>query len=155
MKEQSVIAIGKKIRDFTLKDQGNNDIHLSDYKGGKILLSFHPLAWTSICAAQMQSLEKNFKLFEKYNTVALGISVDSAPCKMAWAKSLKIKNTRLLCDFWPHGHFAKTLGLFREHNGFSERANVVLDEKDRVLFVRVYPIKELPVMDEILKVIKG
>ena len=121
MKEQNVITIGKKIRDFTLKDQGNNDIHLSYYKGKKVLLSFHPLAWTSVCAAQMQSLEKNFKLFEKYNTVALGLSVDSVPCKTAWAKSLKIKNTRLLCDFWPHGQFAKALGpvpgterLFRE-----------------------------------------
>jgi peroxiredoxin len=87
--------------------------------------------------------------------VALGVSVDSVPCKTAWAEKLKIKKTRLLCDFWPHGKLAKSLGLFRESNGFSERANVIIDEKGRVLHVKVYPIRELPDLEEILTLLKG
>jgi len=118
-----------------------------------VLLSFHPLAWTSICARQMQDLEKNRRVFDKLNTVAVGISIDSVPCKAAWAKSLKIKNTKLLADFWPHGAVAKSLGILRVE-GFSERANILVDEAGKVLFVRVYPIKQLPDLGEIFDVLK-
>ena len=74
----------------------------------------------------------------------VGISVDSMPCKKAWAKSLGIKNTPLLCDFWPHGAVAQKYGIFREENGFSERANIIVDEKQRVVFVKIYPVHSVP-----------
>jgi peroxiredoxin len=154
MAEKEAIGVGKKVRDFTLKDQDGKDFVLSAAQGKKVLLSFHPLAWTSICAEQMKSLEKNRKALEKLNTVAVGISVDSVPCKAAWAKSLKIKATPLLCDFWPHGNCAKALGLFRKE-GFSERANVIVDEKGKVAFIKVYPIRQLPDIDEILTLLEG
>ena len=76
---------GDKAKDFTLKDQDGKELHLSDLKGIRVLLSFHPLAWTSVCADQMTSLEKARSRFEKHNTVALGISVDTVPSKKAWA----------------------------------------------------------------------
>jgi peroxiredoxin len=101
----------------------------------------------------MQSLEENRDYFEKKNTVAVGVSVDSTPCKKAWAKELKIENTRLLADFWPHGGLAIQLGIFRDKDGFSERANVLIDEQGKVMFVKVYPISELPEIGEILKVL--
>jgi peroxiredoxin len=154
MAEKKVVEAGKKVRDFTLKDHLGQDFRLADCSGSKVLLSFHPLAWTAVCAKQMQMLDKSAKAFEKAGTMALGVSVDSVPCKTAWAEKLKIKNTRLLCDFWPHGAVAKSLGLFREKNGFSERANVIIDEHGKVLFVKVYPIKELPDLEEILVVLR-
>ena len=40
--------VGDEAKDFTLKDQNGNEIKLSDFKGKKALLSFHPLAWTSV-----------------------------------------------------------------------------------------------------------
>lgn len=147
------LTVGKSVKDFTLKDQNGQDFKLSEFKGRKVLLSFHPLAWTSICAKQMQALEKNGKAFEKTGTVAVGLSVDSVPSKTAWAKSLKIENTRLLADFWPHGKVAASLGLFRKE-GFSERANVLLDEKGKVAWIKVYPIRELPDIKEVLAAVK-
>jgi len=140
----------KKVKDFVLKDQNGQTFKLSDLVGKKVLLSFHPLAWTPICAAQMKDLEKNWKSFEKFNTVAVGISVDSVPCKAAWAKSLKIRHIKLLSDFWPHGAVAKGLGILRAE-GFSERANILIDEKGKVCFFKVYPIKELPDIGEIIR----
>jgi len=147
------LSVGKSVRDFTLKDQNGQDFKLSEFRGKKVLLSFHPLAWTSICAKQMQALEKNVKVFEKAGAVAVGLSVDSVPSKTAWAKSLKIKNTRLLADFWPHGKVAASLGLFRKE-GFSERANVLLDEKGKVAWIKVYPIREVPDIKEVLAAVK-
>ena len=90
---------GDVIQDFVLKDQHENVLTLSELKGKKILLSFHPLAWTKVCADQMKSLEENREALEKLNTVALGVSVDSIPCKAAWSKELGIEHTRLLADF--------------------------------------------------------
>jgi len=82
----------------------------------------------------------------------VGLSIDSVPSKAAWAKSLRIKNTRLLADFWPHGGVAKSVGLLRAE-GFSERANVIVNETGKIIFVKVYPIRELPDIGEILRVL--
>lgn len=154
MADKKRMQEGKKVKDFSLKDQNGQDFRVSEYRGEKVLLSFHPLAWTSVCAKQMQSLEKRKKSFDKLNTVAVGLSVDSVPSKAAWAKSLKIKNTKLLADFWPHGGVAKSMGLLRAE-GFSERANVIVNERGEIIFVKVYPIRELPDIGEILRVLEA
>ena len=154
MTERKVVQVGKKLKDFNLKDHNGQDFLLAGCKGKRVLLSFHPLAWTSVCALQMQSLERNKKALDKLNTVAVGLSIDAVPCKAAWAKSLNIKNTRLLSDFWPHGGVAKSLGILRTE-GFSERANIIVDKVGKVMYVKVYPIKQLPDMAEILAVLKA
>jgi len=104
-----MIEIGTQVEDFEVKDQNEESFKLSTFRGKKVLLSFHPLAWTSVCEKQMKSLEANQDVFESLNTVAVGVSVDSVPCKKAWAEHIDVKRTRLLCDFWPHGHVAELL----------------------------------------------
>ncbi|PKN37889.1 MAG: peroxiredoxin [Deltaproteobacteria bacterium HGW-Deltaproteobacteria-2] len=155
MTEKTIIQLGKMVKSFTLQDQFGQNFILSKMRGHRVLLSFHPLAWTPVCALQMQSLEKNKKIFDKLNTIAVGLSVDSVPCKAAWAKSIKIRQTKLLSDFWPHGNVAKSLGLFREQDGISQRANVILDEGGKVCFVKVYPIAQLPDINEIIVFLKN
>lgn len=140
--------------DFTLKDHHNRDFKLSEFTGRRVLLSFHPLAWTPVCADQMKALERLKPVFDSLRTVAAGISVDSFPCKHAWAKELGIKETRLLCDFWPHGAVAHAMGLFREEDGFAGRANLVVDENGRLAFIREYEIPTLPDFDEIVAFLK-
>lgn len=147
------IQTGEKAPDFTLKDHTGDQVVLSDLAGSKVLLSFHPLAWTAVCAEQMKSLEKSIPEFDTVNTVPFGISVDSVPCKKAWADHLDIENTRLLSDFWPHGKVAGLYGIFRNDNGFSERANIIVDEEQTVVFTKVYPISEVPDIDEIIHIL--
>ena len=149
------LKVGEMAPDFTLKDQHGKEFKLSDFRGKRVLLSFHPLAWTKVCAQQMQSLEKNKDIFASLNTVSVGINVDPVPSKKAWAESLGIKDVRLLSDFWQHGAVAKLYGLFREKDGFSERANVIVDEKGKIAFVKVYEISQLPDIEEIIRVIRG
>lgn len=155
MAEKTIIILGKSVKNFTLADQFGQDFMLSRMTGRRVLLSFHPLAWTPVCTRQMQSLEKNKKVFDTLNTIAVGLSVDSVPSKAAWAKAIKVKHTKLLADFWPHGGVAKSLGLFRDQNGFSQRANVILDEKGKVCFVKVYPVADLPDINEIIAFLKN
>ena len=147
--------IGKVAKEFTLKDQNGKDFKLSLFSGKRVLLSFHPLAWTDVCARQMKSLEDNREILGSLNTIAFGMSVDTVPSKKAWAKSLDIENTSLLSDFWPHGEVAKLYGIFREKNGFSERVNIIIDENQKIVFFRVYEISQLPDMNEIIDFIKS
>lgn len=155
MDEERKTEIGKSASDFSLKDQNGKDVRLASFKGKKVLLSFHPLAWTEVCAKQMKSLEDNKSTLDSLNTVALGMSVDTVPSKKAWAESLGIKNTPLLSDFWPHGYVAKAYGIFRERQGFSERANIILDEDQKIIFFKVYEIGKLPDINEIINFIKN
>lgn len=148
------IKVGDYAPDFLLKDNRGEEIRLTDYKGKKVLLSWHPLAWTSVCAEQMKALEANLAAFESNNTVPLGLSIDSYPCKNAWAKELGIATVKLLADFWPHGEIAQKYGLFRQQEGFSERANVLVGEDGKVLWVKIYPIPELPDIAEVLEQVK-
>ena len=146
--------VGDKLQDFTLKDQDNKDFKSEDLRGKRVLLSFHPLAFTSICASQMKALEENLETFVQLKTVPLGLSIDQPFCKSAWARELGIKQVRLLSDFWPHGQVAKNLGIFREKQGFSERANIIVDEQGKIIFAKVYDIKELPDINEIIDFLK-
>ena len=145
-----MIEIGSPAHDFELKDQNGNLLQMSQFKGKRVLLSFHPLAWTRVCAEQMKSLEANYELLGQLNCVALGMNVDSVPSKSAWAKTLSIERTRLLSDFWPHGATADAYGIFREKDGFSERANIIVDEQGMVVFAVTYPIGELPDIEKVI-----
>ena len=155
MDQPRMIRPGDPAPNFSLKDQQDETFGLYEQEGRRVLLSFHPLAWTDFCAAQMVSLEENRDALEALNTVPVGISVDSLPCKRAWAKSLGITRTRLLCDFWPHGAAAQRYGLFRDANGFSERANVIVDDDRTVAFVKVYPVHSVPDIGEVIRVLEG
>jgi len=101
----------------------------------------------------MKSLEENYIQFDKLNAKALGIGIDSVPCNKAWAKSLGITKIALLSDFWPHGEVAQLYDVFQAREGFSERANILIDENHIVMFVKVYPLNQLPDINEILEVL--
>jgi peroxiredoxin len=154
VESQSPLKKGDRAPEFVLKDQSGKEFKLSDFRGKRVLLSFHPLAWTRVCAQQMQSLEENKDVFESLNTVAVGLSVDAIPSKKAWAKELGITNTRLLADFWPHGAVAELYGIFREKEGISERANIVVDEAGKIVFFKIYEISQLPDIQEIISFLK-
>jgi peroxiredoxin len=144
------LNVGDVAPDFVLKDQNEIEYKLSTYRGKQnVILSFHPLAWTSVCALQMQDLENRRSDFERLDAVCLGLSVDSIYSKRSWADSLNVKETALLADFWPQGDVAKKYGVFRDADGFSERAVFIVDKNGTIRFKKVYPIKELPDLQEI------
>ncbi|MCJ7612795.1 MAG: redoxin domain-containing protein [Candidatus Aminicenantes bacterium] len=154
MASGELIKIGDIAPDFTLKDQAKHDVTLSALKGQRVLLSWHPLAWTKVCAEQMKSVEEHFEDMEKLNTVPLGLSVDTVPSKAAWAKELGISRLRLLSDFWPHGVAAQSYDLFRAKEGFSERANIIIDPEGKIIFIKIYDLPQLPDIEEILSFLR-
>jgi peroxiredoxin len=145
------IKSGDKAPAFTLKNQHGEEISLASLKGQKVLLSFHPLAWTPVCEVQMKSLEIKKADLDKLNTVALGISVDSTYSKKEWADFIDIEDTHLLSDFWPHGEVAKLYDLFIEKAGVSGRANILVDEKGVIKKIWVYEIPQIPDIEEVIR----
>ena len=150
-----MIELGEQARGFSLPDQNGNTVRLSGFPGRRVVLSFHPLAWTRICAEQMKALEANVAAFDALGAVALGISVDSVPCKRAWAGSLGIRDTRLLADFWPHGEVAQIYGVFDGTKGYARRANIVVDETGSVIFVKEYQATTVPDMQDVLDALQA
>ena len=145
------IQVNQEAIDFTLKDQNKEDIKLSDLKGKKVILSWHPLAYTPVCTDQMRSLERNYdRIQEKGDTVVIGISVDPFPAKAKWADILDLKDIKIVSDFFPYAEVTKAYGLFNEENGASKRANVIIDEEGKVQWVKVYGGSELPDVEEVI-----
>ncbi|WP_292731021.1 redoxin domain-containing protein [Methanoculleus sp.] len=150
-----MVEIGELAQDFSIPDHNGRSVGLSSFPGERVILSFHPLAWTSICARQMEALEANREAFDALGAVALGISVDSVPCKRAWAERLGIEKTRLLADFWPHGGVAQMYGVFDSIKGYSRRANIVIDEFGRIIFIGEYPATAVPDMQDVLDALQA
>jgi peroxiredoxin len=144
---------GDKIPEFELRDHNEEEVSLDKLEGKNVLLSFHPLAWTSVCRNQMQALEDNYQEFEDNNTVPLGISVDPVPSKSAWAEDIGLENLRLLSDFWPHGEFAEKLGIFIKEKGISGRVNILVNSEGEILWAKEYDIPQLPDIDEVLEAV--
>ncbi len=148
-----MIEIGAVAPDFALSDQNGNLFQLSKRKCGRVLLSFHPMAWTGVCHDEMLGMERNYKRLADLDTIPFGISIDSVPSKKAWADSMGLKKLALLSDFWPHGEIARRYGVFNEADGFSDRANIIVNDKGKVLFTRRYENDQVPDIEEILAVL--
>ena len=150
----TTLDVGDVAPNFTLKDQNGNPVTLNSLRGKKVILSWHPLAWTGLCRVQMQDLEKHKTDFDGMNAVALGLSVDSSASKKAWAQDMGVVDTQLLADFYPHGEVAHAYGVFNDEKGSSERAVFVVDEAGVVRWKKVYPRSEVPDIREILRAVE-
>ncbi len=88
------IAVGSQAPDFTLKSKtaaGLVDVKLSANYGQKnTLLLFFPLAFTSVCTAELCDVSQGLEVYGGLNADVIGISVDSPFAQEAWAQKEKI-----------------------------------------------------------------
>lgn len=92
----------------------------------------------------MPSYEADLSRFADADTQVLGISVDSIPSHVAWAKSLGGITYPLLADFEPKGAVARSFGAFRSADGITERALFVIDKQGKVVFKDIHEISKQP-----------
>ncbi len=85
----------------------------------------------------------NQRAMIKTNNYIYGISVDSVPCKTAWAAAIGISETNLLADFWPHGEIAKKFRVFNKENGISGRVNILIGRDQTIEWVREYALLQI------------
>ena len=93
----------------------------------------------------MPSYEADAAEFERFDAQVVGISVDSVPSHMAFAKSIGgITTYPLLADFHPKGEVSMKYGVYKDDKGYSERAIFIVDKQGVVRYIDVHDIGEAP-----------
>ena len=150
------LKVGDEAPDFELRSHRGGSVKLSDFRGKHhVVIAFHPLAFTPVCATQMSGYQSNLDRFAALDAAVLGVSVDAQPAKAAWAQSLGSISFDLLSDFHPQGEVARRYGVFRENDGISERAIFVVDKQGRIAWARTYAIPEQPDTNEVFEALGG
>jgi len=148
------LNVGDPAPDFELQSHRGGTVRLSDFCGKKnVVIAFHPLAFTPVCARQMAAYEADWAWFQDHDTHVVGVSVDSVPCKIEWAKTLGTISFDMLSDFHPHGAVADRYGVGRP-DGISERAIFVVDKEGKCALSRVYATPMLPASAQVRPVIE-
>lgn len=148
----TLIKVGEQAPDFTLEDQNGEEVSLSDYEGKRVLISWHPLAWTAVCTDQMRDLESNFdRIQDKGIDLVLGVSVDAQPSKEVWASALALENIKILADFEPKGEMSKAYGNYVDKMGTSGRAAVVVGKDGKIEYAKEYELTERPDIEELIE----
>jgi peroxiredoxin len=150
----SPLEPGTKAPDFTLLDAKGYKVSLSDFKGSPVMLVFYPLDWSPGCSQQLDLYQHEWKEFESRGVKVLGISVDSIYSHGAWAAVRKIEFP-LLSDFNPKGEVSEKYSVYRNTDGFSERALYLIDNEGVIRYSYVSPqIHHIPDIYQLLSKIE-
>lgn len=125
-----MIAVGETAPDFTLSDQDGEEVSLSDFRGGRVLLVFYPMDFSPVCSDQLSIYQEVKPELKEKGVDLLGISIDSIWAHKAFQEKLGI-DTTLLADFEPKGGVAKAYGSYLD-KGFANRTLVLVDEEGKV-----------------------
>ena len=143
------LAPGTRAPEFTLHDTPDQTVSLSGFRGRRLILAFYPADWSPVCGDEVTLFNEILPEFRKYNAEVLGISVDGVWCHIAFAKDRKL-HFPLLADFEPKGAVAKAYGVYRHHEGVTERALFVIDEQGIIRWSYISPIGVNPGADGVL-----
>ena len=130
-----MLPVGTVAPDFTLRNQNNQPVSLSDFRGKKAaLLVFFPLAFTGVCQGELCSLRDDLSEYQSAQAQVLAISCDSRHSQKIWAEQQGF-TFPVLSDFWPHGQVARAYGVFNEQLGCANRATFVVDKNGVIVDV--------------------
>lgn len=136
--ENQPLPVGTRAPDFTLPDANGQPVALRDYRGQPVVLVFYPLDWSPACSDQLSLYQAERDAFAKYGVQLLAVSVDSLYSHGAWA-AVRGLTFPLLADFHPKGEVARRYHVWRERDGFSERALFVVDAEGVIRYAHVSP----------------
>jgi mycoredoxin-dependent peroxiredoxin len=125
------VHVGEQAPDFTLKNQDNEDVTLSSFRGRPVVLVFYPLDFSGICTTELCAIRDDYQAFVDLDAVVLGISRDSRHTHKAWIEAQGLKHD-LLADM--KGEVAKLYGSWNEDLAFSERLTVVIDPNGTIIY---------------------
>jgi peroxiredoxin len=145
------LKVGDKAPDFTLPAVSGERVSLSQYLNKKnVVISFVPAAWTPVCSDQWPGYNIIKNIFDKYDALLIGITVDNIPTLYAWTNQMGDLWFPVLSDFWPHGAVADKYGVLRS-DGTSERALFVIDKKGVIRYIDIHDINKRPPLEDLVK----
>ena len=106
----------------------------------------------------MPEFDARSEEFAALHATVVDISLDSIPSHIAWReKEIGPVKIPMCSDFFPHGEVTQKFGILREGApvpGICERAAFVVDRAGKIAFAKVYPLDQLPDMEELLKALR-
>ena len=143
------VSVGQAAPDFTLKDQSQKDVKLSDFAGKKnVVLVFYPLDWSPTCTNEHVCFVNDMKSFEQLDAEVLGVSVDSVWSHKAYADKMGIRYS-LLADFNPRGAMAEKYGAYLADKGTTNRSIVIINKQGKIAWIKNYDIPVVPDLKEV------
>ncbi|MDY7393799.1 peroxiredoxin [Aureibaculum sp. 2210JD6-5] len=92
------LKIGDSVPSFTLKNQNNNEVNITDYIGKKaMVIYFYPKDDTPGCTKEACKFRDEFETFTDLNVKVIGISADDVESHKNFAKKHNLPFT-LLAD---------------------------------------------------------
>jgi peroxiredoxin len=129
--------VGSEAPDFTLKDQNNQPVTLSSFRGDRpVLVVFYPFAFSPLCTGELCAVRDDLADFQSDDVQILAVSVDHPFALKAWSEAQGF-DFPLLSDFWPHGETSKAYGVFHDAAGMAVRGTFLVDTDGIVRFAEV------------------
>lgn len=135
------VEVGEEAPDFELRDQDNQPVRLSDYRGRKhVVLVFYPLSFTPTCSSELCSINDTLPGLVNDDVETLAVSVDSVFTHRVWAEQQGF-GFKLLADFHPAGEVARRYGVWDAERGFASRGTFIIDRDGVVRWSVVSPVQ--------------
>ncbi len=132
---EELLRAGDPAPVFTLAATTGEDVALGDYRGkSNVLLAFFPLAFTSVCSAEMRDFSAGLPEFQDAGTVVIGVSVDAVPSLIAFREREGI-TIDLLSDI--KREVCRAYGTLMEETFFSRRAYFIVDREGTIRWIHV------------------
>ncbi|HEY0273265.1 MAG TPA: redoxin domain-containing protein [Chitinophaga sp.] len=133
------LATGIPAPAFSLYDTDKKLTTLADFKGQNLVILFFPMAFTSVCTAELCSMRDDLAAYNNLQASVVAISVDS-PFTLAKFKAEQQLNFPLLSDF--NKEVSRAYDAFYENfvlglKGVSKRAAFVVDKEGVVRYAEV------------------
>jgi len=146
----------EKVADFTLQDDQDKTIHLSDFKGQPVVLFFYPRADTPGCTIEACGFRDTFKKLQNAGAVVLGISRDTPKAQAKFKAKYDLPYT-LLADV--DEKVCNQFGVLKEKNMYGkkvmgiERTTFLIGPDQKL--VKIFPkVKPEGHAEEVLAAIK-
>ena len=152
-----MLAIGSAAPDFTLPNQNDENISLSQFRGKWVILYFYPKDMTPGCIKEACSFQEGLPDFSKIDAVILGVSKDSIVRHKKFADKYELNFSLLsdengsVCENYESWQKKKLYG--REYMGIV-RSTYIIDPEGKI--AKVYPkVKVKEHADEVLGFLKN
>src|SRR6059036_3046844 len=129
---------GQAAPSFSASDANGETVHLSDYRGKKVVLYFYPKDDTPGCTVESCGLRDQYQKIRELGAEVLGVSVDDTNSHQKFATKFNLP-FQLVAD--TDKHITKTYGVLNEKSNMARRTTFLIDEQGKIqkIFETVKP----------------
>ena len=131
------LEIGQEAPDFTLVNEDNEQVTLSELRGSPVVLVFYTFDFSGICTNELCEIRDDYSGWADAGATIFGISRDSRFSHAAFKQAENLSHS-LLADL--KGEVAQAYGTWNEALGAAERLTVVVDANGNIAYAQQNPI---------------